>query len=101
MGNAAVKRQLHCDLHHDLQIMMDWDDTHLHRLALHGKEYGIAQLGGIEFRDDLTRVRLENLSPRLKELFRYDYDFIRINMCDRFTCMSVNIISSHLVPEHS
>lgn len=31
------------DLHHVLQIVMGWDDTHLHRFTLHGKEYGIAQ----------------------------------------------------------
>lgn len=33
------------DLHHVLQIVMSWDDTHLHRFTLHGKEYGVAVAG--------------------------------------------------------
>ena len=62
-------------LHHVLQIVMGWDDTHLHRFNIHGKEYGIAQPGGIGFRDDPTQVRLEDLHLRLKERFVYEYDF--------------------------
>lgn len=36
------------DLHHILQIVMGWDNTHVHRFTLHGKEYGIAQPGGFQ-----------------------------------------------------
>ncbi len=64
------------DLHHILQIVLGWDDTHLHRFTLHGKEYGIAQPGGIWFRDDPTQVRLTDLRLRLKERFLYEYDLI-------------------------
>lgn len=64
------------DLRHVLQIIMGWDDTHLHRFTLHGKEYGIAQPGGIWFRDDPTQIRLTDLHLRLKERFLYEYDLI-------------------------
>lgn len=62
------------DLHHVLQIVMGWNDTHLHRFALHGKEYGIAQSGGIWFRDDPAQIRLADLHMRRKERFLYEYD---------------------------
>ncbi len=62
------------DLHHVLQMVMGWDDTHLHRFTLHGREYGIAQPGGIWFRDDPAQIRLTDLHLRLKERFLYEYD---------------------------
>ena len=64
------------DLHHILQITLGWDDTHLHRFRIHGREYGIAQPGGIWFLDDPSQVQLEHLSLRLKERFTYEYDLI-------------------------
>jgi len=33
------------DLHCIIQIAMGWTDTHLHRFIIHGKDYGIAQIG--------------------------------------------------------
>jgi hypothetical protein len=42
-------------LHHVLQIVMGWNDTHVQRFTLHSKEYGIARPGGIWLRDDPTR----------------------------------------------
>jgi hypothetical protein len=35
------------DLHYIVQIVMGWTDSHLHRFVIHGKDYGIAQSGGI------------------------------------------------------
>src|SRR6266852_5906667 len=70
-GDSSV-----ADLHHVLQIVLGWDNTHLHRFTLHGKEYGIAQPGGIWFRDDPTQIRLTDLHLRLKERFLYEYDLI-------------------------
>lgn len=64
------------DLHYVLQIVLGWDDTHLHRFTLHGKEYGIAQPSGIWFRDNPTQIRLTDLHLRLKERFLYEYDLI-------------------------
>ena len=63
------------DLHSILQIAMGWTDTHLHQFRIQGRKYGIAQIGGIGFRDNPHQVRLADLGLRLRECFFYDYDF--------------------------
>ncbi|GGO84000.1 hypothetical protein GCM10011348_29230 [Marinobacterium nitratireducens] len=63
------------DLHAVLQILMDWSDTHLHRFSIHGKDYGIARLGGIAFADDPRQVRLTDFRLHRGERFLYEYDF--------------------------
>ena len=30
------------DLHRVIQLLMGWDDDHLHRFRIHGRDYGIA-----------------------------------------------------------
>jgi len=40
------------DLHVTLQTAFGWSDDHLHRFLIHGKQYGVAYLEGITFRDD-------------------------------------------------
>ena len=40
------------DLHYTLQIVMGWEDEHLHQFLIHGKYYGVAKPGGVWFRDD-------------------------------------------------
>ncbi len=39
------------DLHYILQIAFDWDNVHLHRFEIYGKEYGIWYDGGMSFSD--------------------------------------------------
>ncbi len=63
------------DLHYIIQIAMGWTDSHLHRFVIHGKDYGIAQIGGISFADDPQKVRLADLGWRELERFLYEYDF--------------------------
>jgi len=63
------------DLHDILQISFGWSDDHLHRFLIHGKQYGVAYLGGITFRDDPRRIKLSDLGLRVKEKFLYEYDF--------------------------
>jgi hypothetical protein len=63
------------DLHYIFQISLGWTDTHLHQFRIHGRKYGIAQIGGIGFRDNPHQVRLADLGLRLGEYFFYDYDF--------------------------
>jgi len=63
------------DLHHTLQIVMGWDDTHLHRFLIHGKAHGISQEGGLWFRSDPKQIQLSDLHLRIKERFLYEYDF--------------------------
>jgi hypothetical protein len=54
---------------------MGWTDSHLHHFIIHGKQYGIAQIGGIGFSDDPTQVKLSDLGLRVRERFVYEYDF--------------------------
>src|SRR6266704_6228912 len=63
------------DLHYTLQIAMGWDDAHLHRFRIRGKDYGISRIGGIGFRDDPCEVRLADIHFRHNERFLYEYDF--------------------------
>ena len=42
----------------------------------YGKQYGIAYLDGITFRDDPRLIKLSDLGLRVKEKFLYEYDFI-------------------------
>ncbi len=63
------------DLHYVIQIVMGWTDSHLHRFVIHGKDYGIALIGGISFSDDPSLVKLSNFGWREKERFLYEYDF--------------------------
>ena len=63
------------DLHYIIQIVMGLTDSHLHRFVIHGKDYGIAQIGGISFSEDPRRVKLADLGWRVKERFLYEYDF--------------------------
>jgi hypothetical protein len=63
------------DLHQTLQIAMGWDDAHLHRFRIRGKDYGLSRIGGLGFRDDPHRVRLGDFHFRPNERFLYEYDF--------------------------
>src|ERR687883_55909 len=62
-------------LHATLQIALGWSNEHLNRFVIHGREYGVSQLGGIAFRDDSRQVRLADLGLRVRERFMYEYDF--------------------------
>jgi hypothetical protein len=61
-------------LHSILQTAMGWEDLHLHRFRLHGKEYGISRDGGLLFDDDPYQVRLSDFRLRASERFVYEYD---------------------------
>ncbi|WP_193199181.1 plasmid pRiA4b ORF-3 family protein [Nostoc sp. MG11] len=63
------------DLHYIIQIVMGWTDSHLHRFVIHGKDYGIAQIGGMWFSDDPKVVKLSDFGWRMRERFLYEYDF--------------------------
>ena len=63
------------DLHYILQISLGWSDDHLHRFRIHGKQYGIARMGGLSFSDDPETVRLKDFRFPINECFRYEYDF--------------------------
>src|SRR5215475_9975652 len=62
-------------LHHILQLVMGWTNSHLHRFLIHGKEYGITYDGGMGFDDNPRQIRLADFRFRLRERFLYEYDF--------------------------
>jgi hypothetical protein len=63
------------DLHRVLQPDFGWSDDHMRRFEIYGREFGIAYVGGISFRDDARNVRLDSLGLRVGERFVYEYDF--------------------------
>lgn len=63
-------------LHDILQIVMDWEDCHLHRFTVQGQTFSDAEtcenLSGCR---DETKVLLTDVLPRIKDSIRYEYDF--------------------------
>ena len=63
------------ELHAVLQTAFGWGGEHLHRVVIHGVEYGISYPGGVGFRDDPHQVQVAELDQRPTEWFVDDYDF--------------------------
>ena len=61
-------------LHHIFQVVMGWENGHLHSFHIWGKQYGI-RYGGMYFADDANQVRLGDFPWRVKDKFSYTYDF--------------------------
>jgi hypothetical protein len=62
-------------LHQYIQVAFNWSGEHWHRFHIHGKDYGIAYLGGISFADDPHQLPLSRFRLHPRESFRYEYDF--------------------------
>jgi Plasmid pRiA4b ORF-3-like protein len=62
-------------LHEVLQIAFGWDDEHLNRFEIRGREYSVYRDGGGMIGIDATKVRLYDLKLRRLERFVYEYDF--------------------------
>ena len=62
-------------LHEALQIAFGWDDQHLNRFEIRGREYAVYRDGGGMIGIDARGVRLNGLSLRRLERFVYEYDF--------------------------
>ena len=45
------------DFHSTIQIVMGWDDTHLHRFLIHGQAHGISREGGLPFHKSPEQIR--------------------------------------------
>ena len=63
------------DLHEVLQLAFGWEDVHLNRFEIRGREYGVYRDGGQSFSTDARKVRLCDLKLRRLERFVYEYDF--------------------------
>jgi hypothetical protein len=62
-------------LHEILQVAFGWEDMHLHRFDIRGREYGLNREGGLFFDADARKVRISDLTLRRMERFTYEYDF--------------------------
>jgi hypothetical protein len=62
-------------LHEVLQIAFGWDDEHLNRFEIRGREYAVYRDGAGMIGIDATHVRLCDLKLRRLERFVYEYDF--------------------------
>jgi hypothetical protein len=62
-------------LHSVLQVAFSWEDMHLHRFEIRGREYGVSREGGAFFETDARKVRIGDLKLRRMERFTYEYDF--------------------------
>ena len=62
-------------LHEVLQIAFGWDDAHLNRFEIRGREYAVYRDGGGMMGIDARSVRLDGLKLRRVERFVYEYDF--------------------------
>jgi hypothetical protein len=63
------------DLYYILQIVMGWDDEHLHQFSIHGRHFGVEHIGGIDFTTDPKKIYLRDFNFRPRERFLYEYDF--------------------------
>ena len=69
-GDTSVAR-----LHQILQVAFGWQDMHLHRFEILGREYGVHREGGVFFDTDAHEVLIGQLKLRRLERFTFDYDF--------------------------
>ncbi len=60
-------------LHHIVQVTMGWEDGHLHRFRIHGRDYSSTSGGAIA--SDPQSVILASFRLRPRERFTYLYDF--------------------------
>jgi hypothetical protein len=62
-------------LHQALQVAFGWEDVHLNRFEIRGREYAVYRDGGGMIGIDARSVRLDDLKLRRLERFVYEYDF--------------------------
>ncbi|WP_449592629.1 plasmid pRiA4b ORF-3 family protein [Photorhabdus tasmaniensis] len=62
-------------LHFIFQIVLNWDDDHLHQFHIYGKDYGISYDGGIGFPDNPFRIVIDDFSFDVGDRFTYEYNF--------------------------
>ena len=60
------------NLHEVLQVAFGWEDMHLNRFEIRGREYGVYRDGGPLFATDARRARLGDLKLRRLERFVYE-----------------------------
>jgi Plasmid pRiA4b ORF-3-like protein len=59
-------------LHDVLQGAFGWENMHLHRFEIRGREYGLSRKGGVFFDTDTRKVRIGDLDLHHMERFTYE-----------------------------
>ncbi len=62
-------------LHYIIQIVLGWQDDHLHQFRIYGKNYGISYSGGIGFPDNPYKIMLNDFEFDAGDRFTYEYNF--------------------------
>lgn len=62
------------ELHDVVQVAMSWEDEHLHRFHVHGRDHALGRPGSHEDGEPRT-TRLVDLRLRVGERFTYEYNF--------------------------
>ena len=63
------------DLHDIIQVAMGWTDSHMHAFVINGESYGRTGPYALDDALDELRFTLNQVAPREKAKFRYEYDF--------------------------
>src|SRR5277367_4407260 len=63
------------ELHQVIQLLMGWGADHLQHFRIHGRDYGIAYIGGPNFAEVAAPVPLSRFGLRPTERFLYEYYF--------------------------
>lgn len=60
-----------------IQVLMGWEDYHLHQFKLHGHGYAVRWSEQRHYHrgEPLREVRLADLGLRVRQMLSYDYDF--------------------------
>jgi hypothetical protein len=62
-------------LHHIVQVVMGWNNWHLHYFQIFGRQYGIDYTGGDQFLGIPQITRLGDFGLRTNDTFHYMYDY--------------------------
>ncbi|MFT6202943.1 MAG: hypothetical protein ACI9V1_001264 [Spirosomataceae bacterium] len=73
---VKVKRNIHiAGLHHLIQIIMGWENIHLHSFKIWGMTYGISRSGGMYFHDDSCKIFVGDFDFKVWDKYAYTDDF--------------------------
>jgi len=62
-------------LHRILQVVMGWEDSHLHQFVVGQARYSLPDSeSGLDVRNE-KKVKLSEVTPGVKKTFTYEYDF--------------------------
>ncbi len=85
---------------------MGWDDDHLNRFRVHGRNYGIAHIRGVNLDEDAAAVPLSQFGFRPTERCPCEYNFtagwqveVRVGqVIEETSCENHRIAGSHCCP---